>query len=238
MISLCLIISLKSIYCPYERYTFVNSVPYLCEAENAGYNNCLTSTMPISHNTPCTHNISTHNILYVPAKSPVCTIESMHNSSILEMSNLEDSSLVLSDSLLTHGNIHIFSDTPNSDPHLNFENNKENENKKLNPYNILKGVRVANINRLIIGQLNINSLRNKFEALKETIKGNLDILIITETKLDDSFPINQFIINGYSPPFRADRNKNGGGIIIYVRDDIPCRELNDHPSKKCGRDIS
>ena len=52
MISLCLIISLKSIDCPYERYTFVNSVPYLCEAENAGYNNCLTSTMPISHNTP------------------------------------------------------------------------------------------------------------------------------------------------------------------------------------------
>ena len=104
---------------------------------------------------------------------------------------------------------------------MNFENNKENENKKLNPYNILKGIRVANINRLIIGQLNINSLRNKFEALKETIKGNLDILIITETKLDDSFPINQFIINGYSPPFRADRNKNGGGIIIYVRDGIP-----------------
>ena len=60
----------------------------------------------------------------------------------------------------------------------------------------------------------------------------MDILIITETKLDDSFPINQFIINGYSPPFRADRNKNGGGIIIYVRDDIPCRELNDHPSPK------
>ena len=60
----------------------------------------------------------------------------------------------------------------------------------------------------------------------------MDNLIITETKLDDSFPINQFIIDGYSPQFRADRNKNGGGIIIYVRDGIPCRELNDHPSPK------
>ena len=76
--------------------------------------------------------------------------------------------------------------------------------------------------------MNINSLRNKFEALKLIVKGNLDILIITESKLDDTFPVNQFIIDGFSPPFRADRNKNGGGVIIYVRDDIPSRELKAH----------
>ena len=45
----------------------------------------------------------------------------------------------------------------------------------------------------------------------------MDILIITETKLDDSFPIDQFIISGYSKPSRLDRNRNGGGIIIYIR---------------------
>ena len=97
------------------------------------------------------------------------------------------------------------------------------------PYHALRGIRVSNVDRLIIGQLNINSLGNKFEALKLIVKGNLDIFIITESKLDDTFPVNQFIIDGFSPPFRADRNKNGGGVIIYVRDDIPSRELKAHP---------
>ena len=59
--------------------------------------------------------------------------------------------------------------------------------------------------------------------------GNIDILIITESKLDDTFPKAQFIIEGYSAPFRIDRSKNGGGVIIYVRNDIPCKELTDHP---------
>ena len=42
---------------------------------------------------------------------------------------------------------------------------------------------------MIIGQLNINSLRNKFDLITYQIKGNIDILMITETKLDESFPI-------------------------------------------------
>ena len=48
----------------------------------------------------------------------------------------------------------------------------------------------------------------------------LDILIITETKLDDTFPGSQFHIDGFSKPYRLDRNRNGGGVIIYVREDI------------------
>ena len=56
----------------------------------------------------------------------------------------------------------------------------------------------------------------------------LDILIITETKLDNTFPVSQFHIDGYSKPYRLDRNRNGGGIIIYVREDIPNRMLTKH----------
>ena len=62
------------------------------------------------------------------------------------------------------------------------------------------------------------------------MNGNLDILIVTESKLDETFPKKQFYINGYAPPFRVDRAKNGGGIIIYVREDIPSKELTDHLS--------
>ena len=102
------------------------------------------------------------------------------------------------------------------------------ESEEPGPFNTLKNIRVSNVNRLIIGQLNINSLRNKFEALKFITVGNIDILVITESKLDHSFPVNQFLMDGYSPPFRLDRDSTGGGIIIYVREDIPCRELRGH----------
>ena len=44
----------------------------------------------------------------------------------------------------------------------------------------------------------------------------IDILMITETKLDDSFPASQFSIQDFRTPFRIDRNKNGGGILLYI----------------------
>ena len=91
----------------------------------------------------------------------------------------------------------------------------------------LDKIRTKNFHMLIIGNLNINSLSSKFDHLKLLIQGKVDILIITETKLDDSFPIDQFIISGYSKPYRLDRNRNGGGIIIiYIREDIPSKQIN------------
>ena len=68
----------------------------------------------------------------------------------------------------------------------------------------LKALRLKNFNKLILAHLNINSLRNKFEFLISLIKDNTDILMISETKLDQSFPTNQFMINGFSAPFRLD----------------------------------
>ena len=121
-------------------------------------------------------------------------------------------------------NISISSINDNPQQMGNNSLNKENTD----PYKLLKSIKISNINRLIIGQLNINSLRNKFEALKLIMKGNLDILIITETKLDETFPKIQFCIDGYAPPFRVDRTKYGGGVIIYVREDIPSKKLVDH----------
>ena len=87
----------------------------------------------------------------------------------------------------------------------------------------LKAIRKRNLNRIVVAHLNINSLRNKFDYLIEQITGNIDILMISETKLDSSFPTGQFLINGYSEPFRIDRNSQGGGIMLYVREDIPSK---------------
>ena len=62
------------------------------------------------------------------------------------------------------------------------------------------------MNKVIIGNLNINAIRNKFEQLKETV---LEILVVTETKLDETFLESLFLMDGFSKPYRLDRNKNG-----------------------------
>ena len=69
--------------------------------------------------------------------------------------------------------------------------------------------------------------------------------MISETKVDESFPSNHFLLDGYSVPFRFDRNGNGGGILLYIREDIPSKllsmnkniegffvEINFHKKKK------
>ena len=62
---------------------------------------------------------------------------------------------------------------------------------------------------LTAGHLNINSIRNKFEMVAETIT-NFGIFLISESKIDSILPNMQFKINGYKL-FRRDRNRFGGG---------------------------
>ena len=115
-----------------------------------------------------------------------------------------------------------------SDNHMSAGHSENDSSTLTNPknaYNILKQLRIKNVNKLVIANLNINSIAPKFEQLNELISINIDILVITETKLDDSFSSSQFIIEGYSVPYRFYRNRNGGGILIYVREDIPSKRL-------------
>ena len=43
-----------------------------------------------------------------------------------------------------------------------------------------------------------NDCRNKSELLTDMISRNLDLVVISETKLDESFPIGQSKIYGYT----------------------------------------
>lgn len=94
--------------------------------------------------------------------------------------------------------------------------------------NELRQYRIKNLHKVIIATLNVASLPNKFDQLKSTIGNNIDVLVLTETKLDDSFPSSQFILDGYSFPYRKDRDRHGGGILIYVREDITSKMLTKH----------
>ena len=56
---------------------------------------------------------------------------------------------------------------------------------------------------------------------------NVDILMVSETKLDNSFPVSQFLIDGYTPPFRLDLDNNARGIMVFVK----LLSVENHPMK-------
>ena len=50
--------------------------------------------------------------------------------------------------------------------------------------------------------------------------------MLSETKLDSTFPSTQFLMNVFSVCHRLDRNSKGGGMLLYVRDKIIVLPLN------------
>ena len=63
--------------------------------------------------------------------------------------------------------------------------------------------------------------------MKPMLLDDIDIFMVTETKLDNSFPASQFNVEGFITPFRLNRNKNGGGIILYIRSYIIASKLTN-----------
>ena len=51
-------------------------------------------------------------------------------------------------------------------------------------------------------------------------------MMISETKLDNTFPNGQFLIDGFNEPIRLDRNKNRGGILLFITEGIPTKVLS------------
>jgi exonuclease III len=70
----------------------------------------------------------------------------------------------------------------------------------------------------MIACININSLPKHIDELRVIMQnGPLDILAINETKIDDSFSEDEISVVGYHF-IRKDRNRYGGGVLLYVRD--------------------
>ena len=75
--------------------------------------------------------------------------------------------------------------------------------------------------------MNINSIRNKFQTIEFILKnGYIDFLALSETKPDESFPGPQLQVPNYDC-LRNDRSVHGGGLMFYIRSDIPHRRRFD-----------
>ena len=92
---------------------------------------------------------------------------------------------------------------------------------------LLRMHRKSNPTNLIAGFLNINSIRNKFSPVQHILCNSyVDLLGVSETKLNDTFPDGQFHVDNYVLN-RKDRTSHGGGVALYVRSDIPHRRRHD-----------
>ena len=56
----------------------------------------------------------------------------------------------------------------------------------------------------------------------------MDVLVITEAKFDYTFSASQFFRNGFFVPYRLDQDRNRGGIMICISDNISSRLLAKH----------
>ena len=65
------------------------------------------------------------------------------------------------------------------------------------PKEILKNIKSKHRDRPTIAQLNINFLYPKIDPLIDIIKESVDVLVVSETKLDDTFTTAQFLIEGF-----------------------------------------
>ena len=99
-------------------------------------------------------------------------------------------------------------------------------NGKFTVFEHLRKKELKNMTRITTAQISINTLRNKFSLLYEATHGNINILLVIENKLDSSFPSVRFHIYEYTTPYRLDRNANGRGLLLYVREDIPSKKIH------------
>ena len=66
----------------------------------------------------------------------------------------------------------------------------------------------------MFAHLNLSFIRNRSELLKEHTKDNIDIVVISKTKIDNTFANSQFLVGGFSTPYRLDRGSNFSGILL------------------------
>ena len=75
--------------------------------------------------------------------------------------------------------------------------------------------RMKDCREILMMHLNVNSLQSKIEEVKMLVKQfKAQVVFLTETKIDETYPDSQFAINNYHL-FRNDRVKGGGGLMAY-----------------------
>ena len=77
------------------------------------------------------------------------------------------------------------------------------------------------------GKLYLNQERTKvvgdffFKQISTAFNWHCASKISASINVDDSFPVGNFLIDGFSTAYTLDRDSVSGGILLHVREDIP-----------------
>ena len=92
----------------------------------------------------------------------------------------------------------------------------------------LKQQRQKHGKNLYIAHINVNSLGEKRDYFRDILSMKLiDILCVTETKLSEDYVHADLHVDGYKI-HRKDRSSRSGGILVWIRDDLPHRRDTDY----------
>ena len=87
--------------------------------------------------------------------------------------------------------------------------------------NCLADLRQKFSHNMIFAHLNVKSLQFKLQEVRDMLSvGQLDVLILSETKLDASHNNAVYEIDNYTL-YRQDKQPRSGGLVAYVSKDIP-----------------
>ena len=84
-------------------------------------------------------------------------------------------------------------------------------------------------NNFILAHWNINSIikEGRIDELMQNIRTlNAQVLVLTESKLDHTIPNNLISLPGFHEPLRRDRNRHGGGCIMYISQKLTFKQQN------------
>ena len=85
-----------------------------------------------------------------------------------------------------------------------------------------------NINHLKICHVNMNSITSKIDELSIFVDANnIDVLLVSETKLDDSIHPSLYELPDFHTPYLNNRNRDGGGTAIYTRTNLAVKRLKN-----------
>ena len=205
---------------PYSKGTSVHETP-AWESFVIKINKEDSDEIPLYHTPPSPNKVNEHHL----DETPLCQHLGIHAcDSPEEKSNNKKTQCQpqVKPQCVSELRSNIISNTGVKDE--TFDKNPKSENV----FDVLKNIRIKNVNNIIFATLNVNSFPSKFDLVKTIIQENIDILIITESKLDETFPMGQFFIDSFTAPYQLDRNIHGGGALVYIREDIPSKQLNCH----------
>ena len=85
-------------------------------------------------------------------------------------------------------------------------------------------------NNFIVVHFNVNSITaegriDELTHVCQTLK--VDVLLVSESKLDNLQPYNLLLLPNFNPPLRKDRDRNGGGCLIYIAQHLTYKHRND-----------